>query len=149
MNLQPSLPYKQNSKGDTPLHISARLGNLDMIKIIINYESRGSVEVEANEMVMRVENNMKNTALHEAARKGYYEVVEFLMQKDAELVMLTNNAGESPLFLAADKMHFKIADHILKVVPACSFRGRNKMNVLHAAIIRSFIGGNSSYTYPS
>ncbi|XP_021623387.1 ankyrin repeat-containing protein ITN1 isoform X3 [Manihot esculenta] len=89
----------------------------------------------------------RNTALHEAARKGHFEVVVSLIQKDPDLAMLTNNAGESPLFLAVDKMHFRIASYILETVPGCSFQGRNKMNALHAAVIRSYVHGKEMNTH--
>lgn len=140
MNLLPSLVYKRNSKGDTPLHIAARLGSLDMVELLINCVA---VEVEANERLMRMVNNAKNTALHEAVRKGHYEVVKVLILNDQELVKFINEAGESPLFIAVDNMHLKIADHILKAAPICSFNGRNGMNALHAAVMRTFIEGIS------
>lgn len=145
MYLLPSLVYKRNSKGDTPLHIAARLGSLDMVELLINYENDESVEVEveANERLMRMVNNAKNTALHEAVRKGHFEVVELLIRNDQELVKFRNEEGESPLFIAVDNMHLKIADHILKAAPICSFNGRNGMNALHAAVMRMFIEGIS------
>ena len=51
------------------------------------------------------------------------------------LALFTNNAEESPLFLAVDLRFYKIALHILEAVPNCSYGGRKGMNVLHAAVI--------------
>ncbi|KAF2307022.1 hypothetical protein GH714_023390 [Hevea brasiliensis] len=116
-NLIPSLVYKKNSNGDTPLHITARLGSLEVVQVLISYACCERMELEANENLLRMVNIDSNTALHEAARKGHFEVVVSLIQKDPGLAMLTNNAGESPLFLAVDKMHFRIASYILETVP--------------------------------
>ncbi|KAK7821273.1 hypothetical protein CFP56_037900 [Quercus suber] len=60
-----------------------------------------------------------------------------LIKEDPGLTSLTNNAGESPLFLAVDRGFYKIAIHILEAVPKCSNVGRKSMNVLHAAVIRT------------
>ncbi|XP_058000453.1 uncharacterized protein LOC110662547 isoform X2 [Hevea brasiliensis] len=140
-NLIPSLVYKKNSNGDTPLHITARLGSLEVVQVLLSYACCERMELEANENLLRMVNMDSNTALHEAARKGHFEVVVSLIQKDPGLAMLTNNAEESPLFLAVDKMHFRIASYILETVPGCSFQGRNNMNALHAAVIRSYFNG--------
>ncbi|KAK7821279.1 ankyrin repeat-containing protein [Quercus suber] len=132
---QPSLLYKKNKKGDTALHIAARLGHFNMTKHLITCAN--DREVEAKMELLRMENLEKNTALHEAIKNDYYDIMQLLIKEDPGLTSLTNNAGESPLFLAVDRGFYKIAIHILEAVPKCSNVGRKSMNVLHAAVIRT------------
>ncbi|XP_030958764.1 ankyrin repeat-containing protein ITN1-like [Quercus lobata] len=87
--------------------------------------------------LLRKQNLERNTALHEAIRYDHYNIVELLIQKDPRLTSITNNAGESPLFLAVDRRFYKIALHIIDTpgdhLP--SYKGRKRKNVLHAAVI--------------
>ncbi|KAH1033052.1 hypothetical protein J1N35_045226 [Gossypium stocksii] len=94
-------------------------------------------KIKAGEKLIKVVNKNHDTALHDAVRNGHEEIVKLLIRRDLELALLTNNVGESPLFIAADKRHDRIAKPILNVAPDYSIEGRNKMNVLHAAVIRS------------
>lgn len=45
-----------------------------------------------------------STALHEAARRGYYEIVEYLLNKGAKMDVPTST-GKTALFLAAEGCH--------------------------------------------
>ena len=130
----PSLLYKTNKKGDTPLHIAASLGDLEMTKVLLEC-AEGQRDIEANTPLIKTLNREKDTALHVAVRNGYDQIVDLLIAKDGGLTSLTNNAGESPLFMAVDGGFDKIADSILQI-PQCSYRGKKGMNVLHAAVIR-------------
>ena len=132
---QQSLLYMKNWRGDTALHIAARLGHFDMTKLLIT--SANDREVEVKMELLRMENLEKNTALHEAIKNYHYDIMQLLIKEDPSLTFLTNNAGESPLFLAVDRGFYKIAIHILEAVPECSIVGRKSMNVLHAAVIRT------------
>ena len=89
----------------------------------------------------------KDTALHDAARNGHILIAELLIREDPEFTLFTNDVGESPLFIAVDRKHFDIAKLILEVAPVFSFGGRNKMNALHAAVIRSQDEGNSAHLF--
>ena len=94
-------------------------------------------DVEVNMELLSMENHEKNTALQEAIRNYHCEIVELIIREEPGLTLFTNNAGESPLFLAVDRGFYNIARCILKAVPDCSYGGRNKMNALHAAVIRA------------
>ena len=91
----------------------------------------------------------KDTALHDVVRNGHFDIVELLIREHPRLTSLTNNAGESPLFLAVDRVFYKIALHILEEavnVPGCSYGGRNKMNLLHVAVIGTGQGKSNKYS---
>ncbi|KAK7814313.1 ankyrin repeat domain-containing protein 23 [Quercus suber] len=127
LDSQPSLLYMENCKGNTALHIAASLGHFDMTKHLISC----------------AKDQEKNTALHEAIRNDHYDIGELLIREDPELASFTNNALESPLFLAVDRGFYKIAFQIIETIPECSYMGRNGMNALHTAVIR---GQNSKYS---
>nr|XP_023887712.1 ankyrin repeat-containing protein ITN1-like [Quercus suber] len=126
-----------NCKGNTALHITASLGHFDLAELLITRASRDQ-EADVKQLLLRAQNVEKNTALHLAAKHGHYDIVELLIKEDPGLTSVTNDARESPLFLAVDRGLFEIALHILEI-PKCSEEGRNNMNVLHAAIIRAEI----------
>ncbi|MBA0737458.1 hypothetical protein Gogos_010921 [Gossypium gossypioides] len=130
-----SLVNQKNSKGDTPLHVTARSGSFETAQILVNCANSG--EIEARQRATRIVNMVNDTALHDAVRNGHLPIAELLIREDPELPDLTNDAGESPLFIAVDKKHVDIAEIILQVARVFSFAGRNSMNVLHAAVIRS------------
>ena len=86
-------------------------------------------------LLLQAQNVEQNTALHLAVKHGHYDIVDLLITKEPGLTSITNKAGESPLFQAVDRGFFEIALRILDI-SECSDEGRNKMNVLHAAVIR-------------
>ncbi|KAF3434400.1 hypothetical protein FNV43_RR25503 [Rhamnella rubrinervis] len=127
--------YEQNKKGDTSLHIAAKLGNLEMTRILVAKAKK--TDIEQNRKLLSLGNHEKDTALHVAVRHNRFEVVKLLIEEDKGLASIQNAAGESPLFIAVDRYFFQVAFHILDSAPDCSLAGRSGMNVLHAAVIRS------------
>ncbi|KAL4637594.1 hypothetical protein ACB092_03G088100 [Castanea dentata] len=134
LDSQPSLLYMENCKGNTALHIAASLVHFDMSKRLISCAK--DQEAAVKNLLLRKINLEKNTALHEAIRNDHYDIVELLIREDPELASFTNNALESPLFLAVDGGFYKIALQIIETIPKCSYMGRNGMNAFHAAVIR-------------
>ncbi|KAF3442506.1 hypothetical protein FNV43_RR16422 [Rhamnella rubrinervis] len=141
-----SLVLQQNKKQDTPLHIAARLGHADLSSFLISRTNTYAKDCELgiNKYPFRQVNSLLNTALHEAVRNGHHSIVKLLIEQDQNLTSLTNEAGESPLFLAIDRKFHTIALCILETCPGniqetcldSSFlQGRNGMNAMHAAVI--------------
>lgn len=122
---EPELVNCDNMNGDLPLHIAARVGCVDTSRVLI----------EQTELNVEITNDQGDTALHDAVRGAHLEVVKLLVQEKPHWTSTENKVGESPLFLAVDKWHFDIANEIFSK-DECSIRGRDSMNVLHAAIIR-------------
>ncbi|XP_060675538.1 ankyrin repeat-containing protein NPR4-like [Ziziphus jujuba] len=127
--------YEQNNEGNTPLHIASKLGHLETVRILV--EMARKTDVEQNKRLLTMQNNEKDTALHEAVRHNHLEVVKLLIEEDPDLASIVNGEGDSPLFMAVDRCLHQVALHILNNAPKCSYQGRNGMNVLHAATIRS------------
>ncbi|KAI9071049.1 hypothetical protein K1719_046987 [Acacia pycnantha] len=82
----PKLLDRRNLKGDTPLHVAARVGNVLAIKYILDMYKHfmTSFDEEEAESVDKVEfimlrNIYERTALHEAVLCKHYSVVLFLL----------------------------------------------------------------------
>ena len=132
-----SFVYETNSKGNTPLHVAASARDSSMVKLLIDQAKKLDVETGGRQHLLSMVNQDGDTALHVAVRYGDLEVVkELIEEKDpAELAKQVNNAGESALFIAVDRQDYRIASHILRNAPDCSYAGRHGMNVLHALVI--------------
>ena len=141
VNLSPRLVYETNSKGNTPLHVAARVGTPSIVKLLVDHAKKHDVEIGGRQQLLSMVNQDGDTALHVALRydnDGQFEIVKELIEKDPELAKHVNNAGESALFLAVDRELYDIASHILRAAPDnCSYHGRHGMNVLHALVIRT------------
>ncbi|KAM5586593.1 ankyrin repeat-containing protein [Rosa sericea] len=139
----PALFWAANKKGDTPLHVAARVGGDEIVEFLIDQAKalhiRGADEESCHrKSLLRMTNLEMDTALHVAVRYGHLGVVVMLMEADPELCCLTNRADESVLFLAARKGSAEIALYLLNESPVCPcFRGTNGVTALHAAVTRS------------
>ncbi|KAA0063588.1 protein ACCELERATED CELL DEATH 6-like [Cucumis melo var. makuwa] len=143
----PSILYTTNSKDDTALHLAARLGSFQVVEHLIecamkekNDHEYGNGDLEAvgrNKELMTMVNLEKDTVLHDAIRNGHREIAKLLVKKCPALAAYANRAGDSPLFLAAEKDYLEVAGVILSVNSNCLYGGRDGANALHAIIIRT------------
>ncbi|KAJ4960980.1 hypothetical protein NE237_020890 [Protea cynaroides] len=82
-----SLSKLPNGRGDTPLYVVARAGQLEIVKYFSDPNSG--------------DKNMKgNTALHEALENNQEKVAWVLVTANPELLYLPNNEGKTPILLA-------------------------------------------------
>ncbi|XP_062086574.1 protein ACCELERATED CELL DEATH 6-like [Humulus lupulus] len=136
LDLYPWLLHETNHSGDTPLHVAARLGHSDLVKLITSFlknDQRGGGG--AGTFPLRALNEKKDTALHNAVKYGHSDVVISLIEEDSGLVYISNDSGESPLFIAVDKGFYKVANSILgSISDLCRSYGlgRDNMTVMHA-----------------
>ncbi|XP_058101985.1 ankyrin repeat-containing protein At5g02620-like [Magnolia sinica] len=103
-----------NSTGDTPLHCATRTGRLNVVEILLNW----IVMEERNMELLRMTNKEKNTALHEALRNRHENVAVKLLESDLGLAYLVNEAGESPLHMAAREELLQVVEKILDIKPS-------------------------------
>ncbi|KAF4359456.1 hypothetical protein F8388_001500 [Cannabis sativa] len=132
------LAFQPNKKGDTPLHLAAKLGNESFAVVLIDHAKTLGHDSDYRNLLRKVNYEKENTALHEAVINGQFEIAKRLIREDPTLTSLVNKAGESPLFLAVEGRFYEIASIILDTTfPHCSLLGGNGMTVMHAAVIRS------------
>ncbi|XP_038988012.1 protein ACCELERATED CELL DEATH 6-like [Phoenix dactylifera] len=133
-----SLLTVPNKRLDTPLHCAARAGYDEMVTSIIKFARQKGIK----ERVLRARNRDKANALHEAAKYNHVGVANVLMNEDAGLASLLNDAGMSPLYLAITTGSLDVARALLwstswKKVSSESYTGPNKNTALHAAVLLS------------
>ncbi|KAK3433958.1 hypothetical protein EUGRSUZ_D01232 [Eucalyptus grandis] len=145
----PSLLWQVNRKGDTPLHVAAKVGSDKVVQVFIDLAKplHSDVEkgrVEACKELLRKSNLHKDTALHyavmhhpvknDAVREDHYWVVKLLIEEDPQLCSITNVANESPLYLAANRGLSDITELILGAFSSSSSHKSPKgLTALHTA----------------
>ncbi|XP_023710593.1 ankyrin repeat domain-containing protein 16 [Cryptotermes secundus] len=81
--------------GDSPLHVAARRGNLEIVRYLI--------EKWDGEHLINVYNNLGKTALHEAAQNCCHRTVNYLLQHGADVNQI-KRSDWTPLMLASTKL---------------------------------------------
>ncbi|CAL8150494.1 unnamed protein product [Prunus armeniaca] len=134
--------WAANNKGNTPLHVAARVGSDEIVEFLIEHAKKppptGGADLEsggeAHKELLERTNMEKETALHVALRYGNQRVAHLLIAANPELTCLTNMVNESPLFLATSEDYMQTANMILKHCPESSFQGVNGVTALHAVV---------------
>ncbi|KAG6645200.1 ankyrin repeat-containing protein At5g02620-like [Carya illinoinensis] len=137
----PSLSLKANAEEETALHIAARYGHVSIVEVLIEHEKSQLQDLErgvavesstATEMLIGRVNKEKDTALHEAVRNNHVKVVKLLLEIGPEFSYGANAAGETPLYLAAER-HFP--DLVFEILQTKSpaYDGPLGRTALHAA----------------
>ncbi|KAK2969268.1 hypothetical protein RJ640_021987 [Escallonia rubra] len=116
----PSLSCRVNIQGDTPLHIAARNGCSDIVVALVKCtrEMHG-----AGKEMLRMQNKENDTPLHEAVRNGRFDVVKLLVKEDPDFSYPTNNAEETPLYLASEKGYDELVSLILETCTEPAYCG--------------------------
>ncbi|XP_056174386.1 ankyrin repeat-containing protein At5g02620-like [Syzygium oleosum] len=135
-----SLLWQGNYKGDTPLHVAAKVGSCEAVRVFVDLAKSlhwvvENGQVDACKELLRKQNFRKDTTLHSAVRGGHDLVVELLLDEDPQLCDNTNAADESPLYLAADRGLSRITELILSAFSSSSsYKGPKGLTALHAGI---------------
>ncbi|KAH9681282.1 ANK REP REGION domain-containing protein [Citrus sinensis] len=144
----PSLLLQVNAKGDTPLHVAAKFGHSDIVRVLVERAKLPQHENEelesrvgAARQMIRMTNNEKNTALHEAVCHQNVDVVELLTKEDPDYQYSANNYGKTPLYMAADYRSSNMVLALFVNSTSVSHEGPNRKTALHAAAMEfPFVG---------
>lgn len=153
----PSLLTRRNIIGDTALHVAAKRGKLDILKVLTvssgkqtsgNPLEGPSLAYEYNDdmQLLRMQNQVGNTALHEAVIADGLAEVEYLLSKDSETAYYLNEEGVSPFCLAAETGNKNILRRLLELLDGNDkLIGRpRRESPIYAVILQRSLGTVSS-----
>jgi len=138
----------------TPFHYAAHCGNPKMYRDMIEWVGEGDIK-----RVLRLQDDMGNTPLHEVAFTGEVEMTMSILEHEEvpgsnqyqALMKMRNNLGETPVYRAAalgktDLLRFFLED--CEVEPKIHFhRLADNMSILHTAVIDQFFGPSLSFSH--
>ncbi|KAL9296658.1 hypothetical protein ACSQ67_022554 [Phaseolus vulgaris] len=111
--------------GFDALHIAAKQGDLDIVKILMETHSELSMTVDLS----------NTTALHTAALQGHTEIVKFLLEAGSSLATIARSNGKTALHSAARNGHVEVVKALLEKEPAVATRTDKKgQTALHMAV---------------
>ncbi|KAH9681317.1 hypothetical protein WN943_029356 [Citrus x changshan-huyou] len=129
LELCPSLLLNVNAKGDTPLRVAAKFGHSDIVSVLVQtakIAQHGDGEPEsgigADRQMIRMANNEKNTALHEAVCHGNVHVVKILTKQGPDNPYSANNYGKTPLYMAAKGRYSEMVIELLETAHQCPMK---------------------------
>ncbi|XP_025012755.2 protein ACCELERATED CELL DEATH 6 [Ricinus communis] len=139
LQLCPSLLWKNNSNGDAPLHIAARYGHIDIVKLLLEQAKAQNEDLEtgrgAMKQMLQMQNEKKDMALHEAARNNHLSVVRLLTRLDPHFLYPANDYEETPLYLAAARGYLYVVIEILNTCKSVAYGGPKGKTALHGAVL--------------
>ncbi|PIN25961.1 26S proteasome regulatory complex, subunit PSMD10 [Handroanthus impetiginosus] len=104
-------------RGDSPLHLAARAGNLGKVKEII--QKFDNINNGGVKDLLSKQNQEGETPLYVAAENGHTLIVgEFLKHLDAEASSIPANNGYDPFHVAAKQGHIDVLKELLSFYPS-------------------------------
>lgn len=153
----PSLLTRRNIIGDTALHVAAKRGKFDILEVLtVNSGKQTSgnplegpslaYEYTDDLQLLRMQNHVGNTALHEAVIANGLAEVEYLLSKDSETAYYLNEEGVSPFCLAAETGNKNILRRLLELLDGNDkLIGRpRRESPIYAVILQRSLGTVSS-----
>ncbi|XP_019179950.1 PREDICTED: uncharacterized protein LOC109175152 [Ipomoea nil] len=137
----------QNERGDTPLHLAARLGNTEICKHIL---SRPQNQGKAFELI-RERNFKKETPLFLAAHRGKMEAFRFLLtvfkkENHNPIDICRQENGDTILHSALSGEYFEMAYEIISELPELgNYVNEDGISPLHILATKPHAFKSSSY----
>jgi ankyrin repeat protein len=122
----------RNNEEFTPLHFAAIEGQEKMLETLISNGADKNAQVS--------ERKRRWSAIHYAARYGHLEIVKSLIESGVNKEVKTG-FGLTPLLVAAEFGHAKIAQFLLNIGASCNVQTieeNHNMTALHYATIGNF-----------
>ncbi|KAH9650378.1 hypothetical protein KPL70_026364 [Citrus sinensis] len=138
LEICPSLLLQVNAKGDTPLHLATKFAHSNIVSFLIERAKLAAWQM------MRMTNNEKNTALHEAVCHGNVQVVKILTKQDPDSPYSANKYGKTPLYMVAEGRYSEMVIELLENCTSVSHEGPNGKTALHAAAMHFYFGNHYS-----
>ncbi|KAL6224603.1 hypothetical protein ACLB2K_003458 [Fragaria x ananassa] len=136
LEMCPPLLLQSNKIDDTALHIAARYGRTAIVDMILQIGKKNRDEGgRAWPRIISEPNKEGNTALHEAVRFNHFDVVKVLTTQ--QICYSANVAGETPLYMAAERGYRDVFFQILNSCADPTYQGPNGRTALHVAVIRN------------
>ncbi|KAF3620311.1 Ankyrin repeat-containing protein [Capsicum annuum] len=111
--------------GYDALHIAAKQGDLDMVKVLMEAHPELAMTVDIS----------NTTALHTAANQGHIEVVNYLLEAESSLVTIAKSNGKTALHSAARNGHLQVLKALLSKESRIATRMDKKgQTALHMAV---------------
>ncbi|KAK2990405.1 hypothetical protein RJ640_001737 [Escallonia rubra] len=123
LEYSPSLSYRVNIQGDTPLHIAARNGCSGIVEALVKCMTIDVERAGAGKEMLRMLNKENDTPLHEAVRNCRFDVVKLLVKEDPDFSWPANNFEETPLYLASEKGYHDFVSLILETCTKPAYSG--------------------------
>ena len=117
----PDLIYAKNEYHETPLHVAARSGQMDIAHLLINSGSDVNAEARKGE-----------TPLHRAAQEGKSHVASLLLKKGAN-INARDKKGETPLHYSIRRRKAHMASFLLE--KGADMNAKNKKGISPAQLI--------------
>ncbi|KAG5597376.1 hypothetical protein H5410_038608 [Solanum commersonii] len=132
LKITQALLWYKNKKNETALHIAANAGQSEVVSELLS--------VEGKETLVRMTDDIGDTALHKAIRSEHIDIVRMLVKLllDPEHDFPANKDGETPLYLAAES---GFHDALIEILNVCKEQttyvaGPSNRTPLHAAVIQ-------------
>ncbi|KAL3625909.1 hypothetical protein CASFOL_030438 [Castilleja foliolosa] len=111
--------------GFDALHIAAKQGDLEVVKVLMEAHPELSMTVDM----------ANTTALHTAATQGRIEVVNYFLESESNLATIARSNGKTALHSAARNGHVQVVKALLSKDPRLSTRTDKKgQTALHMAV---------------
>ncbi|KAF5464577.1 hypothetical protein F2P56_014648 [Juglans regia] len=135
----PSLLLKANAEDNTLLHVAARYGHASILKVLIEHKKSQHQDLQSGvveattEMIGKL-NKERRHYMRLYVTYNHIEVVkQLLMEVDLEFSFGANVAGETPLYLAAERHILDLVSEILNKFKSPAYDGPFYRTALHAA----------------
>ncbi|KAF3660514.1 ankyrin repeat-containing protein [Capsicum chacoense] len=111
--------------GFDALHIAAKQGDLDVVKVLMSVHPELSMTVDV----------ANTTALHSAANQGHIQVVNYLLEAEGSLATIAKSNGKTALHSAARNGHVLVVKALLnKEAGIASRMDKKGQTALHMAV---------------